>query len=887
MTSLDFDTALQTPDNDASSVHLCELVTAGVQSDEGLPAVAEEYLRAFCNTSLSYLRRRWIGMALAAMLDASSEVVGHMESVGQQLQGLGDVILNPKEREETKFVAGLVMRQALEQHIDFSCFWRSDKVRNSATNFPGTSGPQWMRKFHSFLDTLGVLHLANPITDPYMAYPAAVVGSDGFQWGCIGKGAPVLIAQKDHLTMLFPDESQREVQFLDVPVANINSTKTQRSAPLHDSQSRQTDYQPWDLVITLKHNAETFRLNSSQRSATELTIMFTDADAAKHCGMAIEDLQQSHGTQRTVCRSSPIAITRSQRSQSSSDQLGKTPIDAVRTPMRSPKLDAPKSVSSALDSLTLDQPISNKKTYGNGKLPKVSQALKIKASQQIHKPSEDVDMKDSSAEMSSPSEAAPEPRRTRKTSAASQRRSTISQKKANNKRKAEEDDAFVPNAQKMVKKSAPKRNSVAEPTTGNTNSKKATQRRRSKEIVKSDSSAAASRTSLIGGLLGLQNPSATKSAPSLAPPPPSTPPRRRSLPGRQPRTPMELRKNLRRPAPLILISPVGDNEDDGPPTGATDIAILSSNSKAVPASPRAESTAISGHADSFGIDLEKLTAQIQIMKSDPFKKRREGLKRSSFTRRLTGDDLPVEQPSTIDAPRQWKAGDENEPRSSPIELIFPARAGSEPLPEPSMGDSILAAPQQAVDDTQTQHDVEAQDDVDMDGDDTLIDGDDTLVDGDDTLVNDDSEEHLPTYKDSPPNIYFRSSPPELGTPSSHSSTSAEHEPSPRTPPRSSQAEEMEWEATLQPHQRDMHDLLMRVSKRVLRHVVDNETAVTDIADVYANDGEHYVNELLQRQETECKQLWNNMNGNKSALKNEMGTSLAALATERKRIGSVH
>jgi len=872
MTSRDFSDVLERLDNDASNVHLHQLVTAGVQSDEGLPAVAEDYLRAFCNTSLSYSRRRWIGIALAAMLDASSEVVGHMEFVEQQLQGLGDVILNPDEREETKFVAGLIMRQALERHIDFSCFWRSDKVRNSATNFPGTSGPQWMRKFHRFLDTLGALHLANPITDPYIAYPVAVVGSDGLQWAGMGKGAPVLIAQKDLLTMLLPDESQREVQFLDVLIAHISSTKTQRSAPLHDSQSRQTDYQPWDLVITLKRNAEAFRLNSSQRTAAELTIMFPNPDAAKHCGMAIEDLQQSHGTQRTVCRSNPITITRSQRSQSSSDQLGKTPIDTVRTPMRSPKLDAPKSVSSALDGLTLDQPISNKKTYSNGKLPKVSQALKIKASQQIRKPSQDVDMEEASAEMSSPSEAAPEPRRTRKTSAASQRRSTISQKKTNNKRKAEEDDAFVPNAQKMAKKSAPKRNAVAEPSTSN-NSKKATQRRRSKELVKSDSSAAASRTSLIGGLLGLQNPSATKSAPSLAPPPPSTPPRRRSLPGRQPRTPMELRKNLRRPAPLILISPVGDDEEDGPPTGATDMAILSSNSKAVPASPRAESTAISGHADSFGIDLEKLTGELQIMKSDPFKKRSEGLKRSSFTRRLTGDDLLVEQPSTIDAPRQWKAGDENEPRSSPTELIFPARAGSEPLPEPSMGDSILAAPQQVVDDTQTQHDVD-------------MDGDDTLVDGDDTLVNDDSEEYLPTYKDSPPNIYFRSSPPELGTPSSHSSTSAEHEPSPRTPPRSSQAEEMEWEATLQPHQRDMHDLLMRVSKRVLRHVVDNETAVTDIADVYANDGEHYVNELLQRQETECKQLWNNMNDNKSALKNEMGDSLTALAKERKRIGSV-
>jgi ubiquinone/menaquinone biosynthesis C-methylase UbiE len=81
-------------------------------------------------------------------------------------------------------------------------------------------------------------------------------------------------------------------------------------------------------------------------------------------------------------------------------------------------------------------------------------------------------------------------------------------------------------------------------------------------------------------------------------------------------------------------------------------------------------------------------------------------------------------------------------------------------------------------------------------------------------------------------------------------------------------------------------MLMRVSKRVLRNVVDNETAVTDIADVYANDGEHLVNELLQRQDGECKELWDDMSCNKTTLKKEMTESLKALARERKRISAL-
>lgn len=435
--------------------------------------------------------------------------------------------------------------------------------------------------------------------------------------------------------------------------------------------------------------------------------------------------------------------------------------------------------------------------------------------------------------------------------------------------------------------------------------------------------------------------------------------------------------------------------------GAANTEILSSNSKPTPASPNADSTAISGHADRDEIDFEKLTAEIQTARLDPFKQRREGGKATSFIRRLTGDRslgegvdevnklshsnppdvgehidsdavlLPVKAASKP-LPQPWSNGDRRksphlnvsapqfmagkaalrtdteETQGETIDLqaglaVFQARMptkeasarstmavtvetkysqmngddvvqtqqtskrkaieiddshdalrkrrplsdGQRPNRERSSAapekaasayedeaatvqdDSILSAPQQAIDDTQTPHPAEAQD----------------HLTGDETLVGEDSEEHLPTYKVSPVN--FRSSPPIPGTPSSsHSSTSAGPEPSPRSPISTSEAEEEEWEATLQPHQRALHDLLMRASKRALRHVVDNETAVTDIADVYANDGEHLVNEILQRQDGESKDMWEGMGSKKAVLKKEMTSSLRALTKERQRINQL-
>jgi hypothetical protein len=450
---------------------------------------------------------------------------------------------------------------------------------------------------------------------------------------------------------------------------------------------------------------------------------------------------------------------------------------------------------------------------------------------------------------------------------------------------------------------------------------------------------------------------------------------------------------------LILSSPpfiIHDIEDSvRRQNGVANNEILSSNSKPTPASPNAESTAISGHADRDKVDFEKLTAEIQTARLDPFKQRREGGKATSFIRRLTGDHPLGEGVDEVNNVSHSNPHDVGEYSSSGA-VFLPVKTASQPLPQPwSNGDkrksahsnglmpqymagkvvlrtdkeeieveltdcragiavfqastpteeasaqktmantvekpcsqmngddaqtqqtskrkaieiddshdamrkrsflsdtqpsspelsstvaekkasvyeeqpaTILAAPQQAIDHTQTPHPAEAQDDFA----------------GDEALVLDNPEEHLPVCRAS--SVNFRSSPPMPSTPnSSHSSTSAELEPSPRSPLRTSEVEEEEWEATLQPHQRVLHDLLMRVSKRVLRHVTDNDTAVTDIADMYANDSEHLMNDMLQRQVAESKDMWESMDGKKAALKKEMTSSLKALAEERKRVNKL-
>jgi hypothetical protein len=1173
MAGINFATALKDPDDNASNLRLHQLILARDYNSDRLPSVAEDYLHAFLNTTLSHLRRRWLGIVLVGMMDASPEVVEHLKTEEQPLQGLGDIILSRTEREETKIIAGFVMRQALELHIEFASFWTSDKVKSSAPNFPQITHPKWMSNFQSFLDTLSELALANSTTDPCLLYPVSLVASDGFQWVAADNGMPITIIEQDLLTVLLPDLALRAVQFLDVPIAHIQSTKT-RQAPLHDSQSRIVDHAPCELILTLKPGSSGYRLNASTRAATELSILFAQSSDAIECESVIEEIRQgktysakisAHRTRQpstsrlhsnpspTPPETSGITLSRSlrgkmqpprplldRREKQNSDEVTQIVgcVQPVRKPLNTnptPDLAQTKALQNQhnLQHLTDETHVGSSRTtkvrkqirsaqipdepdeltdcttsaakgritYSNGKLPKASRVVKKLASQQPRKLDDIFDIpkdnkkskqrKQASSELSSDEGSTLNPKLS-KTTIASQ--TTRSRRRT----KDNDDDEFRPG--KPTKKVGPKRKSISEPATQDKASKRNTttepkasaavtlnrkvlstrvkaqqvqrgeassevqaQPSSSKSPGKSRLSATISRSSLIGGLLGSQQPSPiaqpTFKMPALpcrAPQAPSTPTQLRTpsaLPAARPRTPTEQRRPPRTPIAFIQSSPLSKirvDEGFSRSRNTGDTEIMSSNSKPVPASPHAESTAISGHADRDDVDLEKQAGDVQTAKLDPFlQRRREGQKPTSFYRRLTGDNLVIDnpvadkglsqesplmiasseslgmddtlvmtasqllplpraddgkgsnpavdkatvsqplvqnpkfrptaiqttaviakyievsdreaKPSTVQSSQSLKrkavadavdSSDGVRKRPTIVQGLtsFVERSPSKHttiVPEAEklatyVDDSIQSAPQQivddtrsekkatpvreaiesatyinhairpeqivddtqsekkttrvreaqksatrinysvphqqAMDDTQPELTVEDQDDFDTEGH-TLLDNDDS---NDDT--NPDSEEQLPTYKATP--IHFRSSPPLPGTPSSHSSTSASPDSSPTPPLPPFDHEEMEWEASLQPHQRSLHDSLMRVSKRVLRHVVDNETAVTDIADVYETDGEQVLQEVLARQNGACAELWRDMGAKKKRLQEDMESSVEVLVRERKRVGSI-
>jgi hypothetical protein len=63
-------------------------------------------------------------------------------------------------------------------------------------------------------------------------------------------------------------------------------------------------------------------------------------------------------------------------------------------------------------------------------------------------------------------------------------------------------------------------------------------------------------------------------------------------------------------------------------------------------------------------------------------------------------------------------------------------------------------------------------------------------------------------------------------------------------------EEMEWEAALQPRHRDMFEVLGRITRRLVSHLIDSETAVDDVVDDYGRDGRRIVEEFEKHYQAE-------------------------------------
>jgi hypothetical protein len=255
------------------------------------------------------------------------------------------------------------------------------------------------------------------------------------------------------------------------------------------------------------------------------------------------------------------------------------------------------------------------------------------------------------------------------------------------------------------------------------------------------------------------------------------------------------------------------------------ILLLSSNSKPLPAPPTAESTAISGHSSRGDLQNEQMNEDDRN-RDNPFLHSSVTLGAKRFARQLTAKIPQLKKPQA------------QEPHS-PEEI------------------------------TVTQHKMSARQNeiIDLDG---------------DTLIAEDEE---PAMNASP--IQVHSSPPKVfSSPSSHSSTSAEGEVEGEVDADThaftskEEAEDREWEESLKPYQRTIGTQLTRISQRLLRHIVDNETAVNDIAQTYMTDAKTLVENVEARQKEHFETSVRDIKQSSADVKRKLEGLAAKIRAER-------
>ncbi|KAF2809908.1 uncharacterized protein BDZ99DRAFT_562502 [Mytilinidion resinicola] len=335
--------------------------------------------------------------------------------------------------------------------------------------------------------------------------------------------------------------------------------------------------------------------------------------------------------------------------------------------------------------------------------------------------------------------------------------------------------------------------------------------------------------------------------------------------------------------------------DYGSSLGAADpipVQVFSSNSKPVPASPNAASRALSGHAEEEELKTAGARVEMANAASDPFKQRpldHPIRGNESFIRRLSGrspDATPVppsrkkavtRKPLTeravgkslgelavpqlkntpevqiiaqvakaaqklqaiVQAPTTpvFVPGTENkvssyqplvEPREVPDVQI--ARVFKIP-PKPTIPQLSTPTP---LNDLNNDHENEEQDNS-------------SETDPEQTLVEHEGSTSLPTKS----RTLIPSSPPAMAQSQSIASIHSLHssssfvEMAQQAQAIEEEAEEMEWEAALQPHQRAVSDMLLRLSKRFIHHLVDSESALADIVKEYERDGREVINKFVE------------------------------------------
>ncbi|KAL6706873.1 hypothetical protein ACN47E_005016 [Coniothyrium glycines] len=1068
MTAQAFEAILAEPDGEANRARLHALIAAQDYSGDTLPAVAAQYLLAFCDTTSLFHRRRWFGIAIAGMLRASDAVRQHLTQPPTPLQGLGAVVLRGEEREDIKIVAGIVIRQALECGINYGSFWTTSKIQDSAPNFPKNLGRDWMQQYQEYLDTLDGLALADTATDSSVTSCVSVVTSDGSLWPREHDGNLLAILQTGLLTVLVLDFQLQDVQFVDVCLKDIRNLRIFPSETV-DSQIKVRSCRPWDLAMSLCAGRESYRINMSGRTATSFTMTFREQSDAKEWQRYIREAQNEEGGVKSVLDRSSMSpelsvvaqegdcsqSTRRRRlpwpnqnenvlDESTTDKdvqqhkakpqsWSKRPKSKETVKKLNTDQERDLSVADSDDGL-LDHSIrskdldlyhspSKRDTFSKGKLSQVSQSVKRKNFKQMRTEMDDPDYSDDNMQgtASKKQKQRTGVTNTRPSASRTSRPTKLkagSCTKLSDIRKSkgsadDEDDYIVPGKPGARKANIRHRN--LQPNTevrSSTATKKAQTKQNDASIGEKEKllpnaantmlhrtrrGLAESRNTLqLHGnnspVLPLEHPAPhtliknpmVSLVPNDEQKSPFRKPEAQTQSQQPPLTPTGPRRSANTVAHVLSKTPasninrttehVGDFIGSSPPLmyssfapqrehWGRDAEILSSNSKPIPASPTADSTAISGLAALEDMDVEKQKGDWQTAQSDPFGFQRTYSKPTALLRRFTGDgdgksssctettkstNVPAdkERGCTVDItangshslPRPMlrhkvqtvmdthsvhddvsdsqrtsaselqltTATNERGPKhgqnaniqsssaaqrasavsstvSAPTSLSVSAMGKANEHTAPQIAtqltteDSNLPMKLALIDKNHASKKMEEHDNANLDEDATLV----------------DQANNTPTYEGSSASVlHFLSFP--SGNPhdghSSSSHSSSSDGPDPQTPggtlPPSSEAEEMEWEATLEPHQRSLHDLLMRTSKQVVRHIVDNETAVSDIADIFERDAEHVVEAFLNDHNGTYELKFEQMNKQRDHLKKELENTKKRMMHKHKPMGVI-
>ncbi|KAI9871942.1 MAG: hypothetical protein M1830_002237, partial [Pleopsidium flavum] len=95
--------------------------------------------------------------------------------------------------------------------------------------------------------------------------------------------------------------------------------------------------------------------------------------------------------------------------------------------------------------------------------------------------------------------------------------------------------------------------------------------------------------------------------------------------------------------------------------------------------------------------------------------------------------------------------------------------------------------------------------------------------------------------------------------------------------------EKEWRDALKPHQRNMLDILYQISNRLVRHLVDKETATEDIVHDYQRGGTRLIEELERAHQAEYARFQRDINTAKTELKAEYKTTMEQIIEGNREI----